>query len=272
MWKTQTIVAAYVEQKAQEIYVSKTSNQMQVGRVHSGSHMHGEHGTKGLNAPIFTWQNLSALNLALDYMHCKYLGSDQYAYGSIMWLLCFQVLPNDPLANLLALWPLIKNIYAAKGIKKYIWVLSSSMGRQTYHGWTTFPPRDAIAVSLSHDAGAAASVKNTFCANFPELKKVTWKMPIPSLQSAGRENLVEYILIGIAHLVILHAGTFLISFVIFDQCFAILRNSETLSKAWFQDTKDLSCSLKDEGDIFQMFVCQCSVALHWRFPIHVLGG
>ena len=59
---------------------------------------------------------LNALNQCLGYMHCKYLGSDQHAFGSIVWLLCFQVLPNDPLANLLTIWPLIKDIYAAEEV------------------------------------------------------------------------------------------------------------------------------------------------------------
>ena len=55
------------------------------------------------------WQSTSALfhlpgfscwSVALDLMHNFYLGWLQFLYGSIMYLLCFQILDGDELANL----------------------------------------------------------------------------------------------------------------------------------------------------------------------------
>ena len=60
---------------------------------------------------LFTLPGLSACTVALDWMHCKYLGSDQYMFGSVMWLLCFVVMPETPLQNLLACWIFISRFY-----------------------------------------------------------------------------------------------------------------------------------------------------------------
>lgn len=50
---------------------------------------------------IFMAPGVSICTLALDWMHCKYLGSDMYLYGSILYLLVFQILKGaSPLSNL----------------------------------------------------------------------------------------------------------------------------------------------------------------------------
>ena len=41
-------------------------------------------------------------------MHCKYLGVDQYTYGSVLALLCCKVMGGSPLQNLQAVWADIK--------------------------------------------------------------------------------------------------------------------------------------------------------------------
>ena len=38
---------------------------------------------------LFSLPGVRALTVALDYMHCKYLGMDQYIFGSILYILCF---------------------------------------------------------------------------------------------------------------------------------------------------------------------------------------
>ncbi|CAE8616927.1 unnamed protein product, partial [Polarella glacialis] len=35
---------------------------------------------------------VTAVSIALDYMHCKYLGSDMYQFGSVLYMLCYFVL------------------------------------------------------------------------------------------------------------------------------------------------------------------------------------
>lgn len=50
--------------------------------------------------PLFSLPGVSALSIALDYMHNMYLGWLQYFYGSVMFLLCHECLGQDPLTNL----------------------------------------------------------------------------------------------------------------------------------------------------------------------------
>ena len=51
-------------------------------------------------APIFSALNVSGLTVAPDLMHTKYLGYQQYFLGSVLYLLCFYMLPGTPLQNL----------------------------------------------------------------------------------------------------------------------------------------------------------------------------
>jgi len=39
-----------------------------------------------------------------DVMHTKHMGTDAWFYGSVLWLLCFELLPNSPEANLQVVW------------------------------------------------------------------------------------------------------------------------------------------------------------------------
>ena len=61
--------------------------------------------------PLFDLNFVSALSVHLDYMHCKYLGVDQYTYGSVLALLCCKVMGGSPLQNLQAVWADIKVFY-----------------------------------------------------------------------------------------------------------------------------------------------------------------
>ena len=47
----------------------------------------------------------------LDWMHCKYIGSDQYMLGSVLWILCFLVLPGAAEDNVKTCWSFIKLYY-----------------------------------------------------------------------------------------------------------------------------------------------------------------
>jgi len=50
-------------------------------------------------------------------MHTKYLGSDQYQFGSLLYLLCFLMLPNSPKDNLGECWSFIKAYYGTHRTK-----------------------------------------------------------------------------------------------------------------------------------------------------------
>ena len=63
--------------------------------------------------PIFELWWLTGVNVFLDYMHVKYLGADQYIFGSVMYLICFVVLKEDnPKVNLAKVWGWIQEYYA----------------------------------------------------------------------------------------------------------------------------------------------------------------
>lgn len=57
---------------------------------------------------IFTLPGVTATTVALDYMHSKYLGCDQYIFGSVFYLLCFVIMESTPKANLERCWAFIK--------------------------------------------------------------------------------------------------------------------------------------------------------------------
>ncbi|CAE7809930.1 unnamed protein product [Symbiodinium sp. CCMP2592] len=64
------------------------------------------------SCPLFSLPHVSGLNLAYDWMHCKYLGVDQYMYAALMVLLTHYVmLGATPLENLRALWRDLKTEY-----------------------------------------------------------------------------------------------------------------------------------------------------------------
>lgn len=66
---------------------------------------------------IFDLSYLTACNVALDYMHTKYLGSDRYQIGSLFYYLVFDVLNLTPKANLAVLWQWIKQCYKRKNTR-----------------------------------------------------------------------------------------------------------------------------------------------------------
>lgn len=62
--------------------------------------------------PLFgRLSHCSALTVHLDYMHCKFLGVDQYVFGSVLALLTCEVMPGSPQQNLDLLWSEIKHLY-----------------------------------------------------------------------------------------------------------------------------------------------------------------
>ena len=66
--------------------------------------------------PLFGAIGVTACSVMLDWMHVKYLGNDQYVYASIFHLLCFVMLPQSPLQNLLSIWEEMKALYKSLNI------------------------------------------------------------------------------------------------------------------------------------------------------------
>lgn len=54
---------------------------------------------------------MSALSVGYDLMHAKYLGCDQYLYGSVLYILVFDVLPGSAQQSLNMVWNFMKAYY-----------------------------------------------------------------------------------------------------------------------------------------------------------------
>jgi hypothetical protein len=67
--------------------------------------------------PLFDIPGVTCRTVALDYMHCKYLGSDQYLFGSVLYVLCFFVMAASPEENMAVIWNFIKQFYKANKTK-----------------------------------------------------------------------------------------------------------------------------------------------------------
>lgn len=77
---------------------------------------------------LFDIPGVSGLTVAYDYMHCKYLGVDQYVFGSVLYLLCFFVLGGSPTENLARVWGWIKSHYKTNKVTtKYRQIYKLSM-------------------------------------------------------------------------------------------------------------------------------------------------
>lgn len=66
---------------------------------------------------LFSIPNLSACNIMLDYLHCKYLGSDQYQYGGLLYYMTYFLLPEAAWSNLQCIWSKIKFYYKELKVK-----------------------------------------------------------------------------------------------------------------------------------------------------------
>ena len=64
-------------------------------------------------SPLFRLPGTSCHTVCLDYLHTKYLGSDQFMFGSVLALLTHTVLPATPLENLKRVWARVLHFYKA---------------------------------------------------------------------------------------------------------------------------------------------------------------
>ena len=69
----------------------------------------------GAGIALFRLLFVNNLTLSVDTMHVKHLGSDKYFYGSVWWLLCFEILDSSPAANCEYVFGLVKAFYKRNG-------------------------------------------------------------------------------------------------------------------------------------------------------------
>ena len=57
------------------------------------------------------------LTLTLDWMHCKYLGSDKLLYGGVFHVIVYKLLSGTAQQNMVQTWNLLKAIYDSLNIQ-----------------------------------------------------------------------------------------------------------------------------------------------------------
>jgi len=61
---------------------------------------------------LFSIPGVSILTVCLDYMHAKYIGMDQYMYGSTFYYLVFYVMNKSAEENLEEIWQFLQKYYS----------------------------------------------------------------------------------------------------------------------------------------------------------------
>ena len=97
--------------------------------------------------PLLNWGPITMLNLTLDWMHCKYLGSDKYLYGGVLHVIMYKLLTGTAQANMVQTWNNLKNIYADLDIKARYRVLKLTMFKRNKSG---FPELRGRATEIKH--------------------------------------------------------------------------------------------------------------------------
>lgn len=67
---------------------------------------------------------LSGLNAALDYMHIKHLGTDQYCLSAVLYYLTHIWLPGSPAENAVHIWKQVQEAYKVLGVSDRFYDLS----------------------------------------------------------------------------------------------------------------------------------------------------
>ena len=110
--------------------------------------------------------------VALDLMHGKYLGTDQFMYGSILAMLVQWILPSTPESNLSQVWNKIQEWYRNHQVPvrfKYLTKLSMFIRK------TGFPKLRGKAAEIRYFAGPMLHVWEQFHNPHIELHKRTLK-------------------------------------------------------------------------------------------------
>jgi len=69
---------------------------------------------------IFFLQFVTVYTLCADYMHCKYLGVDQYLFGGVLWYMVHVMMPlADPVANMSVLMIALKAEFRKEQVSSY---------------------------------------------------------------------------------------------------------------------------------------------------------
>ena len=135
--------------------------------------------------PLFDAVFLSALTVHLDYLHSKYLGVDQYCYGSVLALLTCRIMDNTPQENIEECWRHIQTFYRTNRTT----VRFKNLGKLTmYLRQNGTPKLRGKAGEIRHLAGAMLSLWNAYMHEELEIHRAI-KMALKS--SVRMEELIS---------------------------------------------------------------------------------
>lgn len=66
---------------------------------------------------LFGVPGVTALNVCYDYMHCKYLGTEQVLFGSCLYIHCNYCMDGSPEENVLVLWDKLKSFQKSSSVR-----------------------------------------------------------------------------------------------------------------------------------------------------------
>ena len=119
--------------------------------------------------PLFQAPFLSALTVHLDYLHSKYLGVDQYCYGSVLALLTCRIMSKMPQENIEECWKHIRSYYSTHRTS----VRFKNLGKLTmYLRRSGTPKLRGKAGEIRHLAGAMLSLWNAYMHEELEIHRV----------------------------------------------------------------------------------------------------
>ena len=105
--------------------------------------------------PWLTLPGVTLLSVCIDWMHVKYLGTDQYFLGSVLYLLVFVLMGGEPATNLETVWNRVKEHYTQNRVTARFRILKLSMFRSGPGG---YPRLKGKAAEIKHLAPALLSV------------------------------------------------------------------------------------------------------------------
>jgi hypothetical protein len=111
---------------------------------------------------IFDLLFASSHTIGVDIMHVKHLGSDRYVYGSVMWLLCYELLDGSPEENCNYVWGLVSAFCVDHEYARRKWsvykVMKLSMFTTPRSPHAAYPALRGKAAQLHHFGPALLDV------------------------------------------------------------------------------------------------------------------
>ena len=105
---------------------------------------------------------ISSLTFMPDLLHCKHLGTDQYFYGSVLWILIYVILPDGHADNLKTIFDHIKDQYGTLNIEQRFQNMTLNMISNKTDPPTKFPCLKGKGAECRHLGAALQPVFESY--------------------------------------------------------------------------------------------------------------